>query len=50
MTHLSRRRALAAGAAALAFGPALLRRARAENGVADGVLRLGQSAVFSGPA
>lgn len=50
MTHLSRRRTLAAGAAALAFGPALLRAARAENGVAEGVIRLGQSAVFSGPA
>ncbi|HZF86090.1 MAG TPA: ABC transporter substrate-binding protein, partial [Burkholderiaceae bacterium] len=50
MTSISRRRTLAAGAAALAFGPALLRGARAENGVADGVIRLGQSAVFSGPA
>ena len=47
---LSRRRALAAGAASLTFGPALVRRAAANNGVADDVIQLGQSAVFSGPA
>jgi ABC-type branched-subunit amino acid transport system substrate-binding protein len=44
------RRTLVAGGAALAIGPGLLRPARAENGVTDSVIRIGQSAVFSGPA
>jgi len=44
------RRTLVAGGAALAFGPGLLRPARAENGVTDSTIRIGQSAVFSGPA
>ncbi|MBJ2160022.1 ABC transporter substrate-binding protein [Variovorax sp. IB41] len=44
------RRALVAGGAALALGPGLLRSARAENGVTDSTIRIGQSAVFSGPA
>src|SRR5690606_9347698 len=48
--RVSRRRALAAGGASLAFGPALVRRAAAANGVSDDTIRLGQSAVFSGPA
>ena len=44
---------MVAGGAALAFGPALLRTARADNGasgVSDTTIRIGQSAVFSGPA
>ncbi|MDP9897487.1 ABC-type branched-subunit amino acid transport system substrate-binding protein [Variovorax boronicumulans] len=44
------RRAMVAGGAALALGPGLLRSARAENGVTDTTIRIGQSAVFSGPA
>lgn len=44
------RRTLVAGGAALAFGPGLLRPARADNGVTDSTIRIGQSAVFSGPA
>lgn len=48
--RVSRRRALAAGGASLALGPALARRAAAANGVSDDTIRLGQSAVFSGPA
>jgi len=44
------RRTLVAGGAALALGPGLLRSARAENGVTDTTIRIGQSAVFSGPA
>lgn len=39
-----------AGSAALALGPGLLRTARADNGVSDTTIRIGQSAVFSGPA
>ena len=41
---------MVAGGAALALGPGLLRSARAENGVTDTTIRIGQSAVFSGPA
>ncbi|WP_265305512.1 ABC transporter substrate-binding protein [Verminephrobacter eiseniae] len=44
------RRTLVAGGAALALGPGLLRPARADNGVTDSTIRIGQSAVFSGPA
>jgi len=44
------RRTLVAGGAALALGPGLLRPARADNGVTDTTIRIGQSAVFSGPA
>ncbi|WP_175497113.1 ABC transporter substrate-binding protein [Variovorax boronicumulans] len=44
------RRTLVAGGAALALGPGLLRPARADNGVTDTAIRIGQSAVFSGPA
>ena len=44
------RRALVAGGAALALGPGLWRSARADNGVSDSTIRIGQSAVFSGPA
>ena len=44
------RRAMVAGGAALALGPGLLRTARADNGVSDTTIRIGQSAVFSGPA
>ncbi|WP_414930035.1 ABC transporter substrate-binding protein [Variovorax sp. Root434] len=44
------RRAMVAGGAALALGPGLLRSARAENGVSDTTIRIGQSAVLSGPA
>ncbi|QOF78830.1 ABC transporter substrate-binding protein [Variovorax sp. 38R] len=44
------RRTLVAGGAALALGPGLLRPARADNGVTDNTIRIGQSAVFSGPA
>jgi len=47
------RRAMVAGGAAMALGPGLLRPARAENGtngVSDTAIRIGQSAVFSGPA
>lgn len=44
------RRALVAGGAAMAFGPALHRFAHADNGVSDTTIRIGQSAVFSGPA
>ncbi|WP_253278099.1 ABC transporter substrate-binding protein [Variovorax paradoxus] len=44
------RRAMVAGGAALALGPGLLGSARAENGVTDTTIRIGQSAVFSGPA
>ncbi|MFM9927523.1 ABC transporter substrate-binding protein [Variovorax sp. H27-G14] len=44
------RRAMLAGSAALALGPGLLRLARADNGVSDTTIRIGQSAVFSGPA
>jgi branched-chain amino acid transport system substrate-binding protein len=44
------RRAMVAGGAALAMGPGLLRSARADNGVTDSLIRIGQSAVFSGPA
>ncbi|MGJ7558153.1 ABC transporter substrate-binding protein [Variovorax sp. RB2P76] len=44
------RRAMLAGSAALALGPGLLRTARADNGVSDTTIRIGQSAVFSGPA
>jgi len=44
------RRAMVAGSAAVALGPGLLRSARAENGVTDTTIRIGQSAVFSGPA
>jgi len=44
------RRTLVAGGAALALGPGLLRSARADNGVTDSTIRIGQSAVFSGPA
>ncbi|WP_240652260.1 ABC transporter substrate-binding protein [Variovorax gossypii] len=47
------RRAMVAGGAALALGPGLLRSARADNGtngVSDTTIRIGQSAVFSGPA
>ncbi|MDN6883873.1 ABC transporter substrate-binding protein [Variovorax sp. CAN2819] len=44
------RRAMVASAAALALGPGLLRTARADNGVTDTIIRIGQSAVFSGPA
>jgi len=44
------RRAMVAGSAAMALGPGLLRSARAENGVTDTTIRIGQSAVFSGPA
>ncbi|MDP9920307.1 ABC-type branched-subunit amino acid transport system substrate-binding protein [Variovorax boronicumulans] len=44
------RRTLVAGGAALALGPGLLRPARADNGVSDTAIRIGQSAVFSGPA
>jgi branched-chain amino acid transport system substrate-binding protein len=50
MTISISRRALVAGGAALAMGPGLLRSARAENGVTDSLIRIGQSAVFSGPA
>jgi branched-chain amino acid transport system substrate-binding protein len=50
MTISISRRALVAGGAALALGPGLLRSARADNGVTDGLIRIGQSAVFSGPA
>jgi branched-chain amino acid transport system substrate-binding protein len=53
MTHEISRRALVAGGAALALGPGLLRAARADNtasGVSDTAIRIGQSAVFSGPA
>lgn len=50
MTIPISRRALVAGGAALALGPGLLRSARADNGVTDGLIRIGQSAVFSGPA
>ena len=41
---------MVAGSAAMALGPGLLRSARAENGVTDTTIRIGQSAVFSGPA
>ncbi|ATA57532.1 ABC transporter substrate-binding protein [Variovorax boronicumulans] len=41
---------MVAGGAALALGPGLLRPARADNGVTDSTIRIGQSAVFSGPA
>lgn len=41
---------MVASAAALALGPGLLRTARADNGVTDTIIRIGQSAVFSGPA
>ncbi|OEZ28605.1 ABC transporter substrate-binding protein [Variovorax boronicumulans] len=41
---------MVAGGAALALGPGLLRPARADNGVTDTAIRIGQSAVFSGPA
>jgi len=41
---------MVAGSAAVALGPGLLRSARAENGVTDTTIRIGQSAVFSGPA
>ncbi|PLC02173.1 ABC transporter substrate-binding protein [Variovorax sp. RO1] len=41
---------MVAGGAALALGPGLLRPARADNGVTDTTIRIGQSAVFSGPA
>ena len=41
---------MVASAAALALGPGLLRTARADNGVTDTTIRIGQSAVFSGPA
>ena len=41
---------MVAGGAALAFGPGLLRTARADNSVSDTTIRIGQSAVFSGPA
>lgn len=44
------RRALMTGGAALALGPVLPLAARAENGVSDSAIRIGQSAVFSGPA
>jgi len=50
MTILLSRRRLVAGGAVLALGPGLLAAARAENGVTDGAIRIGQSAVFSGPA
>jgi branched-chain amino acid transport system substrate-binding protein len=50
MTISISRRALVAGGAALAMGPGLLRSARADNGVTDSLIRIGQSAVFSGPA
>jgi branched-chain amino acid transport system substrate-binding protein len=53
MKHEISRRALVAGGAALALGPGLLRAARADNtasGVSDTAIRIGQSAVFSGPA
>ena len=41
---------MVAVSAAMALGPGLLRSARAENGVTDTTIRIGQSAVFSGPA
>ncbi|MCT8177288.1 ABC transporter substrate-binding protein [Variovorax sp. CY25R-8] len=50
MTISLSRRSLVAGGAALALGPGLLAAARADNGVSDGAIRIGQSAVFSGPA